>query len=120
MRKFLCSIFMPLLAVICLCGCGAEINVKNIKNNYNELTTNYIYESENAFFNDTDKPNTIAIYYPNNLKEIIYSENEQQNDFQKRCRAIYYQQQILTNIFDGYEKYSDDFYLVAESKKIDN
>lgn len=121
MKKLFCSILLPLLAVICLFGCGTKINIKNVKSNYEELSTSYLTNGVNIFYSNENKPNTISIYYPDNLlEEAINNPAEPVNDLQKRYKALAYQQLILNNIFDSYEKFADDFYTVAESKSIDN
>ena len=61
MRKILSLIFLPLVALCFLCGCGNDGEVENLKKAYNDMTSLYVVEGENIFFSDDTKPNTIVI-----------------------------------------------------------
>jgi hypothetical protein len=59
-------------------------------------------ETKSRLFNDENNKNTISIYYPSNVNSVINMEN-QNNNMDRRYKALYYQQQILNMIFSFYE-----------------
>lgn len=116
MKKLICSIILPLLSIVLLCGCGETINIQDVKTRYDKLTTAYVVNNVNNFYNNEQLSKTIFINYDDLRNEI--EDSDPDNDLQRRYRALYYQQLILNNIFDCYEKYHEDFYMIASSKNI--
>lgn len=114
MRKILSLIFLPLIALCFLCGCGNDGEVENLKKAYNDMTAVYVVEGENIFFSDDAKPNTIAIAYADYIDNAISIENPN-TTIQKRYRTFYYEQLMLNNIFNLYENHQENFYKVMSS-----
>lgn len=124
MKKILSLIFLPLIAIMFLCGCGEKGDVTELQKLYTQVTTMYVVEGENIFFNDTNNPHTISIAYTDGVKEAIDIENPT-TVLQKRYRTFHYNQVILNNIFNLYENNSDNFYKVMSNsdykeKEIEN
>jgi len=114
MRKILSLIFLPLIALCFLYGCGNDGEIESLKNLYAEMTNVYVFEGDNIFFSDETKPNTITIAYADYIDNAISIE-EPNTTIQKRYRAFYYEQLMLNNIFNLYENHQENFYKVMSS-----
>lgn len=114
MKKILSLIFLPIVAIMCLCGCGNEGNVDELKKLYTDVKNVYVVDEENIFFSDLTSPNTITISYPAAVQEAIDIEFPN-TELQKRYRTFYYEQLLLDTIFNFYEDNADNFYLVMSS-----
>ena len=110
----------PLIAISLFvgCGCGEDRTVEDVKNVYLEMVDSFKTEEGNKFFNDELNKFAITISYPSNLTEAI-NNTSFANDTQKRYRALFYQQQILNNIFAYYNSNESAFYTYASGKEID-
>lgn len=122
MKKLLSLLILPLVAFVCLVGCGKDHDIDDFKELYEKMKTAYIVEDENTgestniFFGSEVAPNTIVIAYNNNINSIISSTpNTSTTDLQKRFVALGYQQKVLNNIFNFYEKNYEEFYRVMSS-----
>lgn len=117
MKKFLCLLILPFVALGCLAGCGKDHDLDDLKKLYESMRTAYVVEDENTgektniFFASEEKPNTITLAYTSEINDIINSvPNSSTTDLEKRFIALDYQQQILNNIFNFYESNQEEFY----------
>ncbi|MBQ7351943.1 MAG: hypothetical protein IJW59_03705 [Clostridia bacterium] len=115
MKRLLSLIILPLMAVAVLFGCGKDKNLTDVKNLYETMVTEYKSGAQNLFFADASSPNSIKIYYPDDARYLITENEYQNNDLEKRYKALDYQQKILTNIFKYYENNYEKFYTKASS-----
>jgi hypothetical protein len=91
-----------------------------VKDAYSNMVSTFTVSApeQSKFFSDKNNPNAIVIYYNPLVKQTINNENPS-DPFQKRYRALYYQQRILDNIFTYYNNHQENFYRIAESKEIE-
>lgn len=120
MKKIICLLLLPLFSLIFLCGCGEDKTSFDLAVLYESMVENtYVVEKDNKFFSDSDKKNSIAIKYTDEVQKAInYSYAETDN--QKRYTAIKYQQLILDYIFNYYENNQENFYTVMSSAEFSN
>ena len=117
MKKLLGLLIVPIIAIMCLCGCSGDKTSADVKKLYENMTATYISdELENKFFSDATRPNTLVISYPSEVKSKIDNTNPV-TDLQKKYVAIGYQQKILDIIYNYYERNFDNFYKVMSSTK---
>lgn len=124
MKKLLSIIMLPLLAIMTFvgCGCDKDRSIADINAAYVGMVETFKQGEENLFFSDSVNESTIKISYSGNYSGGIndaINNTEPSNDLQRRYRALYYQQAVLTNIFKYYEDHQDKFYRVASSADID-
>lgn len=116
MKKLLSLLILPLVAVMCLVGCGKDKTPADIKAYYDSMKSAYIEEETNIFFSNSEKPNTISFAYNDTLNGYMDRTNTSNlTDVQKSYIALGYQQKILNNAFSFYEKYNEEFYRVMSS-----
>lgn len=118
MKKFFSLLILPLVAIICLCGCGEEYTSQDLSKLYNQIKEVCIIDSSNKFFSDEARPNSIVIDYASDVKNVINSTIPS-NKLAKKYAVLGYQQKILDNIFNYYEKNQENFYLKMSSAKVD-
>lgn len=109
MKKFLSLLILPLVALMCLVGCGEDKTPKDIQDLYNSMKSAYVEEDKNIFFADAENPYTISIAYNDEVQDQI-KNIAPTTDLQKRYVALGVQQDILNNIFNFYEKNQEEFY----------
>ena len=119
MKKIICLLLLPILSLICLCGCGEDKSSNDLKILYESMVDIYVVDKVNKFFGDKESPNTISIGYTQEIETAIDSVNAT-TDIQKRYTALGYQQQILDYIFSYYENNHKDFYKVMSSGNYPN
>ena len=117
MKKFLSILILPLMAVLCLVGCGEAKTAIDIENYYKSIKASFVVEEENICFSNTNNPNTITILYKDSIG-VAVNNQAPTTDNQKRFVALGYQQQILDYIFNFYEKNNAKFYKNAQSSEI--
>ena len=113
MKKFLSILILPLMAVLCLVGCGEAKTAIDIENYYKSIKASFVVEEENICFSNTNNPNTITILYKDSIG-VAVNNQAPTTDNQKRFVALGYQQQILDYIFNFYEKNNAKFYKNAQ------
>lgn len=118
MKKFLSLLILPLVAVMCLFGCGDDRTVADIKKLYLETVAEHKVEDTKVFFSDTTDELMLCISYPETLKNAI-TETSPSTDVMKRFKGLGYQQKILNYIFKYYSNHQEDFYRIAGSKNIE-
>ena len=101
-----------------LFGCGNDRKIEDVQQAYVNMVSAFTISGESDFFSDSENPNSIVIAYPTTVKQAIENANPS-NDVQKRYRSLYYQQEILDNIYKYYNDYQEPFYRIAASKDID-
>jgi len=110
MKRLLCLLILPIIAMFCFVGCGEEITLENVKSIYSNML-----EINNAnFFSDASNPNSISIKYSDEVTKAI-NIDDPVNDIQKRYVALSKQQDILDCIFNFYENNQETFYKEIES-----
>ena len=109
MKKFLSLLILPLVALMCLVGCGKDKTPKDIQDLYNSMKSAYVVENENIFFADAENPYTITIAYNEDVQNQIKNASPT-TELQKRFVALGIQQDILNNIFNFYENNQEEFY----------
>lgn len=111
---------LPLIAmsVVVGCGCSKDRTIKDVQTAYNEMIVSFNLTEGNMFFTDTDNEFAIKINYSSDLQQAI-ENSSLSNDTQKRYKALFYQQQILDNIFAYYNNHQTAFYTYASGKEID-
>ena len=118
MKKIFSLLLLPVFSILILFGCGDDREIKDIQTAYSEMVSDFTVSGESDFFSDSEKPNSIVISYPATIKQAIENTSPS-NSVQKRYRALYYQQEILNNIFTYYNNYQEEFYRETASKDID-
>ncbi|MBE5738494.1 MAG: hypothetical protein E7354_02070 [Clostridiales bacterium] len=119
MKKFLSLLILPLVAFMCLVGCGGDKTPKDIQDLYNSMRTAFVVEEENVFFADSENPDTITIAYNETIRNQI-NNAAPTTDLQKRYVALGVQQDILNNIFNFYENNQEEFYRELSSVEYKN
>ena len=117
MKKLLCLLILPIMAMVALTGCKNDKTLTNVSNLYKEMKASYVIEENNIFFADKDNPNSINIYY-NDLVQQAVDNNDPITDIQYRYVALGYQQKVLDYIFNFYEKNQANFYKTAATADI--
>lgn len=118
MKKIFGLLLLPILSVLVLFGCGKDKEIEDVLTAYTEMVDTFTVGGESDLFSEASNPKAIVISYPVTVKQAI--ENiAPSNDLQKRYRGLYYQQEILDNIYTYYTNYQEDFYRIAKSKDID-
>lgn len=122
MKKFLCLLILPFVALGCLAGCGKDHDPKDLKELFESMKTAYVIEDEdtgdttNIFFASEENPNTITLAYTSEINAIVNSvPNSSTTDLEKRFIALDYHQQILNSIFNFYESNQEEFYKTMSS-----
>ena len=110
MKRLICLLILPLMAIFCFTGCNEDKTIGNVKDLYKEM----IELDKGTFFSDDTKPNTIVIAYEEDILNAIKAQDPT-TDIMKRYVAIGKQQTILNNVFNYYEKNSADFYTKMSS-----
>lgn len=118
MKRIFSILLLPLVAVIMFVGCKEKYTIDDVMKAYSNMIASQEVDGENLFFISEENPNAIVISYPSGVKEAVENKNPS-NDIQKRYRALYYQQEILDNIFDYYNKYQENFYRIVKSKDLE-
>ena len=119
MKKILYAIMFPLIAISCFVGCGCEKDrsIGDVQKAYIEMVESFNTDGGNKFFDvETDKF-VISIQYPTDLKSAI-DNTSCANDTQKRYRALFYQQEIISNIFAYYSNNEESFYTYTSGKDV--
>ncbi len=121
MKKILSLLILPLIALSCLFGCKGDKTPADIEALYKNMVASYVVEEKNQFFANPDATFTISIAYNTAIQEQITNATPI-TDLQKRYVALGYQQKVLNNIFNYYEKNQAEFYKAmtsAEYKQVE-
>lgn len=114
MRKLICLLILPLLAVFCFVGCSDDKTFNDVKTLYEKM----ISENKEIFFIDEENPNTITIKYSEEINNLIKTNEPPVVKSFQRYVAIAQQQDILEVIFNYYEKNNENFYTNISSKDV--
>lgn len=118
MKKIFAVFILPIVALLCLCGCGEERKSEDVKTLYENTKQVCIVDNDNKFFSDETKPDSIVIKYSDDVSALIYNVSPS-SKLSKKYAVIGYQQKILNNIFNYYEKNKENFYLKMSSANFD-
>lgn len=114
MRKLICLLILPLIAVFYFVGCGEDVSFTDVKELYEKM----VNENGEIFFTDQDNPNTIVIKYTDAIESAIKKDEKPTQKIHQRYVAIAQQQDILECIFNYYENHHSNFYKEISSKEI--
>lgn len=117
MKKFFSLLILPLVAVMCLMGCGDSKKVADIKKLYLSTIDEHKDNDTRIFFSDSERKYEICISYSEFLQDLIDNDSPSSSS-EKRYRGLYYQQKVLDNIFAYYTNHQEEFFRVADSKDI--
>ena len=117
MKRIFGILLLPIIAIMCLCGCKGDKTSADVKSLYESTIQVGVIDDENKFFSDPIRPNTICIAYSEAVKREIEATSPS-TDLQKKYTVIGYQQKLLDNIYNYYENNRETFYREMSSKKI--
>ena len=73
MKKIFAVFILPIVALLCLCGCGEERKSEDVKTLYENTKQVCIVDNDNKFFSDETKPDSIVIKYSDDVSALIYN-----------------------------------------------
>ena len=76
MKKFFSLLVLPLVALVCLCGCGDDYKSQDLNKLYTQTKEVCVVEGDNKFFSDETRPNSIVINYEADVKNTSKSTPE--------------------------------------------
>lgn len=119
MKKLLSLMLLPLFAIMFFVGCNSDKTVADIKKSYSDLISSFVVDGENVFFSNDSNPKMLVIKYPSSIEFEMEIESPANAD-QKRIKGLYYQNKLLTNVFQFYVNNEETFYTKMPSANVDN